>query len=257
MIFRRSRLIPLDDNIFLLRGSIGSNIYLIANHQLSLVDAGFPLDYRIILQGLREMGTRPDDLRLVIATHYHGDHVGSISFLQQNWGTKAAIHALDAPYARGEIPYERFKCRTSRIIFYRSLWPLFKYRYFQVHLPLKDGDIVEVSDGLEVIHTPGHSVGSICLYNRSKGILFSGDLIRNESGLLEGPPTEFTPDPSAAADSLRKIADLDFRVLLPGHGDPILEKAGERFKSKYRSGKIWPANHEFQYARDKQQIDQL
>jgi glyoxylase-like metal-dependent hydrolase (beta-lactamase superfamily II) len=109
---------------------------------------------------------------------------------------------------------------------------------------LKEGEGLDQLGGLEIIHTPGHTVGSICLYNNEKKILFSGDLIRNENGVMEGPPPQFTPDPGTAACSLEKIADLDFDTLLPGHGDPILSGAGERFTALYETREIWPLSEQ-------------
>ncbi len=97
--------------------------------------------------------------------------------------------------------------------------------------------------GFRVLHTPGHSAGSICLYNEEKGILFSGDLVRNEKGILEGPPEEFTPDTRSACRSLERVAALDFDVLLPGHGDVILEGAGDRLRTRIvAENGIWPLN---------------
>jgi glyoxylase-like metal-dependent hydrolase (beta-lactamase superfamily II) len=109
---------------------------------------------------------------------------------------------------------------------------------------LREGEDLDLLGGLEVIHTPGHTVGSICLFNRDKKILFSGDLIRNENGVMEGPPPQFTPDPGKAACSLEKIADFDFDTLLPGHGNPILSGAGNRFRALYEERDIWPLSEE-------------
>ena len=105
---------------------------------------------------------------------------------------------------------------------------------------LREEDVIDLLGGFVVIHTPGHSKGSICLYNEKNGILISGDLIRNENGVLEGPPDYFTTDSTAAALSLEKIACLDFEILLPGHGEIILKKAGDIFRSRLEEGKIWP-----------------
>ena len=232
--------INLTRDIYLINNSMGSNIYLITGNGLTLVDAGFPVDLPAIHLGLRRMGATPRDLDLIVATHYHGDHVGTVAGLRKRYGVRTAIHEGDAPFACGEVPYERFEVETSRLVFYTALWPFFRYRPFAVDRPLREGDILDLAGGLEVIHTPGHTVGSICLYQRSRGILFSGDLIRNENGILEGPPQQFTPDPASACRSLEKISEIDFDVLLPGHGEVILGGAGELFRSLVREGRIWP-----------------
>ncbi len=240
MVNGSGRLVSLLDDLYLIRGTLGSNVYLITNSFPALVDAGFPLDKIAIRRALKEGGRRSDNLSMIVATHYHGDHVGAISALQNSTMIKSAIHEDDAPFARGEIPLERFKVDLLRTLYYRSLWPLFKYRHFRVDLVLREGDFLDLLGGLEVIHTPGHSLGSICLYQKDKKILFSGDLIRNEKGILEGPPPNFTPQPWRAIESLNKIAQLDFDILLPGHGIPILKGAGKRFRALLHSRQIWP-----------------
>ncbi len=207
-----------------------------------MVDAGFPIDLIPIRGALHELGAEPGDLDMIIATHYHGDHVGTIARLKRENGLKAAIHSADAVYASGDEPYERFKYRPSRLLFYRSLYPLFRYRHFHPDLLLEEGMVLPPLGGLEVLHTPGHSRGSICLYSRGRGLLFTGDLVRNERGVLEGPPPRFTPDPESAATSLERLAGLEFELLLPGHGDPVTRGAGKRFRRELARGSLWPVS---------------
>ena len=234
----------LDEDLYHISGSFGSNIYVATSNGLTLIDAGFPVDLPWIHMGLRKLGTRPSDLDLIVATHYHGDHVGTVAGLKRRYDVRVAVHEDDIPYASGDLPYERFEVETSRLIFYTLLWPFFRYRCFDVDQSLREGEGLDLLGGLEVIHTPGHTVGSICLYNREKKMLFSGDLIRNENGVMEGPPPQFTPDPGTAARSLEKIADYDFDTLLPGHGDPILSGAGDRFRFLYEERDIWPLSEQ-------------
>lgn len=235
------RLDRLEEGLYRVKRARGSNVYLVTEPELALIDAGFPIDAPCIRGALAELGASPRDLSLVVATHYHGDHTGTIARLKRGGGPRAAIHAEDAPFAAGEIPYDRFKLRLSRALFYYSLYPLFRYRHFAPDQRLAEGDVVPLLGGLEVLHTPGHSRGSVCLYQRERGLLFSGDLLRREKGVLEGPPPRFTPDPRAAADSLLRLAGLDFESLLPGHGDPLLGGAGAAFREGLAAGGLWPA----------------
>lgn len=218
----------------------GSNVYLITDSRFCLVDAGFPIDLPPLRAALRRLGADISDLEAVVATHYHGDHVGTVARLQRDWGIKAAIHSEDALFASGELPYERFKYQPTRLLFYYSLYPLFRYRCFQADLLLEEGSVLPLLGGLRVLHTPGHSRGSICLFSEREGILFTGDLVRNERGRLEGPPPRFTPDPQRAAASLLRLATLDFEMLLPGHGEPVLKNAGALFRRQLERGALWP-----------------
>lgn len=239
----KARIKNLEKNLFKIK-SFGSNIYLINENGPTLIDAGFPVDLLHIWLGLREAGIKASQLDLIVATHYHGDHVGPVPVLKRLYRVRTAIHSADKAYAIGEEPYERFEVPLSRLIFYSLLWPIFRYRTFGIDITLEEGDMLDLLGGLEVIHTPGHTIGSICLYGRERKILFSGDLIRNENGNLEGPPLQFTPNPEAAANSLRKIADLDFEMLLPGHGDVVLGGAGDMFRALIAEDGIWPLSGE-------------
>ncbi len=238
-------LTPLMPDIYHIRGVAGSNIYLIRKDSgFGMVDAGWPMDRKAIVKGLESLDAGLEDIQTVIMTHYHGDHVGTVRRLKKANSLTAAIGAYDVDFATGARPYERFEVDLSRKIFYSAFYPLFRYRPFQVDRPLHEGDTVELLDGLQVIHTPGHTIGSICLYSPENGVLFSGDLVRNEYGILEGPPPQFTPDPSAAAASLHKIAELDFDIILPGHGVPVMGGAGDKLRTLIASREIWPLSEE-------------
>ena len=234
-------LIELAQDLYRVGGTFGSNVYVITGGALTLVDGGFPVDLPAILLALRQLGAAPRDIDLVIATHYHGDHTGTIAGLRRRYGARAAMHAEDGAYADGSRPLETVLLSPDKLLFYRSLWPLFRYRHFTPDRLLVPGERLDLLGGLEVVHTPGHSPGSVCLYGAARGLLFSGDLLRNEGGVLEGPPPSFTPDEDAARDSLRRLSGLDFDMLLPGHGDVIPARAGERLRSRLERGLIWPS----------------
>jgi glyoxylase-like metal-dependent hydrolase (beta-lactamase superfamily II) len=228
------------EDLYRIRGSFGSNIYIITENGLTLVDGGFPMDLPVIHLGLRALGAAPRDIDLVIATHYHGDHTGTMAGMRRRYGTHIAIHWEDGAYACGQRPQETTEVALVKLLFYTAFWPLFRYRHFEPDRFLEQGDVIDLLGGLEVLHTPGHSPGSICLYGGRCGILFSGDLVRNEKGVLEGPPPHFTPDEAAACASLQRLAALRFDTLLPGHGEVIPEGAGDRLRAYMKEGMIWP-----------------
>ncbi|MEW6553575.1 MAG: MBL fold metallo-hydrolase [Actinomycetota bacterium] len=229
-------------DLYRIRGSFGSNIYVITDGGMVLVDGGFPMDLPVIHLGLKALKATPKDIDLVIATHYHGDHTGTVAGMRRRYGTKAAMHPEDGGYAGGRIPQETTEVPFATLLFYTALWPLFRYRHFQTDRYLEEGETIDLLGGLEVLHTPGHSPGSVCLYGAAQGLLFSGDLVRNERGVLEGPPPHYTPDEPAACRSLRRLSSLDFEVLLPGHGRVIPSGAGDRYRKLLEEGKIWPLN---------------
>jgi glyoxylase-like metal-dependent hydrolase (beta-lactamase superfamily II) len=107
---------------------------------------------------------------------------------------------------------------------------LFKTTPYKVDRALLDGDTVEALGKLHVFHLPGHTPGSIALYQLERRILFCGDVLFNANPLsnkggLRLPPRVFSLDMVQAEESARKLADLPIDVLCSGHGDPILEGA--------------------------------
>ena len=98
-----------------------------------------------------------------------------------------------------------------------------KFQTIEPDVVLKDGDEI---DGLKVIHTPGHTKGSICLYKPGE-ILFAGDALRTDKGGNPKPsPKMMNLDTREALESVEKLAALEFHVLLPGHGVPAINRAG-------------------------------
>lgn len=219
-------MLQVTDGVRMARKTWGSNVYVLTVGSLVVVDGGFPMDARRLSRRIREIAPGGPDL--FVATHYHLDHTGAISRLAGELGGGVAAHTIDAEVMEGNQPYETYRIDWLRTIYYKSLSPLFRYRYVDVDLRLEEGDMIDALGGLEVVHVPGHTAGSIALYQKNRGILFSGDTLRNENGLLEGPPPQFSTDLEAAYRSIEeKILPLDFDILLPGHGEPLLRGARE------------------------------
>jgi glyoxylase-like metal-dependent hydrolase (beta-lactamase superfamily II) len=208
----------------MLRKTWGSNIYIIPGERNVLIDAGFPLDERRVVRAIGDSG-----LDLMVATHYHIDHVGTMSRLKGRFGAAVAVHRADAGILEGTVPYRFYKLDPLKAVYYKLLAPLYPYEFVRVDRRLEDGDILEALGGLEVIHLPGHTEGSIALYQSDRGILFSGDTIRNEKNVLQGPPPEFSVETDKAFENIKeKVLQRDFEVLLPGHGEPLLTGARRR-----------------------------
>ncbi len=210
-------MIEVVPSIKMLPKTWGCNVYLSESGRGALIDGGFPMDTRRVAAALSRARPIPE---VLVATHCHLDHMGTLAELKDRFGSTVAAHRADAPVMEGTEPYRLFKLDPLRAAYYRVLAPLYRYRYVGVDRLLEEGDVLE---GLEVIHVPGHTEGSIALFDPVARALFSGDSIRNEKGVLDGPPPQFTPDLDLALDSIRdKILPLDFEVLLPGHGDPLV-----------------------------------
>lgn len=212
--------------VLMMKRSWGCNVYFIEGDGISLIDAGFPLDTRGIKRSLGSLGL--DGPRMLVATHCHLDHMGSMARLKREFASKVVAHPADAAVMEGEVAYPTFKLEPLQAVYYKVMGPLYPYEFVGVDERVVEGDLVELMGGMEVLHVPGHTDGSIALYQRERGLLFTGDTVRNENGVLDGPPPQFTPDLERAFRGIEeKLQGLDFDTLLPGHGDPIVGGARE------------------------------
>lgn len=182
-----------------------SNIYLIDDDVVTLIDAGSGEFFESVEKEMAQKGFSPKDIELLVNTHCHFDHAGGNSDFVKASGCKVAIHKLEAGFLRkGD---QEVTC--ARVLGGR-LAPI------EVQRELKEGDKLELGKiVLEVLSTPGHTAGSISLYDRAKKILFTGDTIFCDGvGRTDWP----TGDPDALVLSLERLAKLGAEQMYPGHG---------------------------------------
>jgi glyoxylase-like metal-dependent hydrolase (beta-lactamase superfamily II) len=184
---------------FLGIGAWGANVYLLVDDDLTLVDTGLPGRADLILEQIEELGYSPSDIKRIIITHYHADHTGSLAALKRATQAEVIAHPADAPYIDGTLPQPGPA---------RPQW-LSK-------LP--------ILDGIKILHTPGHTPGSICLYLQSKDLLIAGDLLAHRFG-LKLPSKSFTIDIVQEIQSVKRVAGLEFDIICFGHGSPIMRDA--------------------------------
>jgi hydroxyacylglutathione hydrolase len=196
-------------------GPLGENAYLVlAGPDSLLVDPGD--EAHRILSFLDSRNIVPS---MIIATHGHLDHTAAIPELLARWlerGTRVplASHAADADYfgSRGEETNRRLFSAIGALGYFRTYWrPL-----PAPDLLLADGDEIPGS-GFRVMHSPGHTRGSICLYDESNSVLLSGDtLFREGVGRTDAPDS----DPAALERSLERLFALPSETrVFPGHGE--------------------------------------
>jgi len=196
-----------------------ANSYLVeeSDGTLTLIDAGMQADGKRILEFITsKMHRKPSEVKTIVVTHCHVDHTRGLAAIKAATGAKVAVHEADADSVSGK---KRYPSPGGAMGFAFSVMSLFfKTTPVEPDLVLKEGDTV---GRLAVFHTPGHTPGSISLYDRQDRMLFVGDTARFVRGRLEGPPPRFTQRMDQARTSIERLSSLDFEVMLSGHGEPL------------------------------------
>src|ERR1700756_4255490 len=211
-----------------------SNAFLIEGHDgLTLIDAGFPGKEAVVFGAIRGLGRSPDQIKHLIFTHGHPDHIGSAAAIVRETGARTYLHPLDIPMAESGGPFRPLKGAPGllRPVLCRLFFhPNERVEPVTIDEPLTDGELLPVAGGIEVIHTPGHCAGQIALLWRTGRMLFAGDVASNIMGL--GAPLGFENLEEGRA-SQRKLASLSFDATGFGHGKPIAHDASARFRNKW------------------------
>jgi glyoxylase-like metal-dependent hydrolase (beta-lactamase superfamily II) len=205
-------------------GVWGANVYLLVSDELTLVDTGFKGRAAQILKKIKGLGYSASDVTKIIVTHHHGDHIGSLPELKKVTQAKVMAHPADAPYIDGRLPQPgpaRPRWLSEALAPFGWLWATTPVA---VDIQVNDGDELPILGGLKVLHTSGHTPGSISLFLPQKGLVIVGDVLAHRFG-LRLPSRGFTVDITQEILSVKKVAGLEFDVICFGHGLPITRQA--------------------------------
>ena len=192
-----------------------------SSRDLSLVDVGLIGKADDKIESLRKMGIESKDIKRVIMTHTHLDHIGCLSeILKKIPGVELWIHRLEAePLEKGDertvYGMDTFKAMCQ--LQYGVKAGAFSV---QVDHPLEGGESLNINGrDWEVIHVPGHSMGSIALYHRAEKILIPGDVIYADHAI--GRFDLYGANATDLKESLLRLAELEVDILLPGHNRTV------------------------------------
>jgi hydroxyacylglutathione hydrolase len=197
------------------------NVYLAED---VLIDAGTRWDRGRIFAEIKGR-----ELSMLALTHVHPDHQGVAKDVCEARGIPLACHADDVDAMEGRRPVQEAAPGNPFNRLIRRIWQGPPHQVSQV---LNEGDAVA---GFRVVHAPGHARGEVIFFRDADRVAICGDVIRNMSyatGLpgIKEPPEIFTYDPAENRRSIRKLADLNPSLILPGHGPAVTDIAAfERF----------------------------
>jgi glyoxylase-like metal-dependent hydrolase (beta-lactamase superfamily II) len=211
-----------------------ANAFLIeADDGLTLIDAGFPGKEAAVFAAIRGLGRSPDQLKHLIFTHGHPDHVGSAAAIARETGARTYMQPLDIPIAESGGPFRPMRAAPGllrRVMCNLFFDPDERMEPVAIDQPLTPGEILPIAGGIEVIHTPGHCAGHVALLWRPGRMLFAGDVYMNLMGL--GDPVGFESLTEGRA-SQRRLASLSCNAAGFGHGAPIARDASTQFRNKW------------------------
>jgi glyoxylase-like metal-dependent hydrolase (beta-lactamase superfamily II) len=205
------------------------NAYLCADgERLTLIDTGLSTSAGDIAEAIRATGHRIEQLAQIVLTHFHDDHRGSASALGVS-PVRVLAHAADAAVIRGlqEQPPPDLSDEDERKLHDAIVPNVPPAPACEVDRELIEGDEIDVAGRATVVSVPGHTPGSIALLARSRGLVFTGDVVANFGGPVPGP---FNIDRAAARASFAKLGSMEFEIACVGHGAPIMRGASKAIR---------------------------
>lgn len=210
---------------------IGSDIvnsYLVVDAGgVTVIDAGLPRYWDLLGAELASIGRTLDDVRALVLTHGDSDHIGFAARLYREKGIAAYVHAADVERAQLKVKKPSFGWGPVRV------GPLMGFLWYSArqgglripaaqHLQtMSDGDVLDVPGHPRIIHTPGHTPGSVSVHVPAVDAVMVGDSFTTRNVLtgVTGPkPAPFTLQPDEAVRSLDRLAAVNATWVLPGHG---------------------------------------
>jgi glyoxylase-like metal-dependent hydrolase (beta-lactamase superfamily II) len=191
--------------------------YLIAEETLTLIDAGLRGSSTAIDRAIAAIGRSPSELRRVICTHGHFDHAGGAAEIAARDGVEVLIHGDDL--ANLPTTLANVVRQPSRRLFVALTPPVPQAK------ELRDGDVLPVLGGLRVVHVPGHTPGSICLYAPGPRLLFVGDALQARLGRVGFASRLYSDDWLGARASVKRLAELDVETIVFSHYPPWQDNA--------------------------------
>ena len=218
-------------NCFLIKGDNGH----------ILVDTGIPGSADKIIEAIHNAGLDPHDIKLIVVTHSHIDHFGSVAALKKRLKIPVLAHAEDTPfYQKGMANVASMKPTIAWAILFKKMVKDLKTHPFTPDIVMKEGSysLADWIGGTQVIHTPGHTPGSLSIVldngeaiimdMMAAGIGLGGVLFHSR---VKHPA--FHDNLSALKKSFDKVLSLDINKFYLGHGKPVNRTQVLKYVDRY------------------------
>ncbi len=202
----------IDNNIYLLKGYISSNIYYLDFKKKAIIDTGHSNECEKNYEIFKQNGFVLDNIDYIINTHSHGDHVGANKYLKS---INPNIKII------GSKEMYKFQALRKDVGVLKGSEDDFDD--YKIDIEVKERDQIDLGDKkLIVFETPGHTDDSICFYMEDKKYLFSGDLIYYRIITQLNYYKDLLESLEELVKSYNKINYIDIDVIFPGHGPVIM-----------------------------------
>jgi len=214
------------------------NVWLIEDEtELTLIDTGYAGQEQTIVAALAQMGRKPSDIRHILLTHCHSDHVGGLAVLKQISQAQVWMHPADAEVVRGDRagrPIHTSPGLLNAILFrlfiHSSSGPL---PHSAIEHEVQDGAVLPMGGGIRVLHTPGHTLGHSAFLLPQQGgggVMILGDACSN---VLDLGYSIVYEDIQTGRASLSKLAKTECQAVCFSHGKALKHGAVRSFQQKW------------------------
>jgi glyoxylase-like metal-dependent hydrolase (beta-lactamase superfamily II) len=210
---------------------------------LMLVDTGNPKMEDLLVAKIKEAGFDPASLTHILLTHHDIDHIGGLRELCNRYpDVQVLAHQDEIPYIDGSVDPLKIQDMERDIdsipenkkAFLQRMKSFFPLVVAPVDFALFDKDILNIAGGVEVIFTPGHTLGHICLYHRASKTLIAGDALNMKDGQLTGANPDFTHDVDQANASIKRLEEYDIQRIVTYHGGLFDKDVNQAIKALNR-----------------------
>ena len=222
------------DGVFAARGTDVNWVLVRDGTDLTLIDAGYPGDTAAVVASIREIGSRPEDVRAILLTHAHVDHIGAANQFHDAYGTPVYTDAIEVAHAHRDYLEQASPMDVAKRAWRPGVlaWSLRITRAGATrHVAVPSAQRFPASGALDLpgrpvpVATHGHTSGHSAYYLPEAGAVVTGDALvtAHPTSSRRGPQLLagwFNQSSSQARAALEDLGRLDAELLLPGHGDP-------------------------------------